>query len=205
MKRTFILLIIIALFSLNIYSKGYNLFFGIGYGHGLSDFFEESKTNYNYDGKSFVDTRTNELGFNFVLNLSIPLSEKLSIIPGISMAAGNQGHSYEEITTSQQGESVSEQFSFNLFSGDIVLSYDVLSISKDIVFNVLGGFNYTIFNSDKGMMIEKTKYFGALIGFGIKFLQIDQFDLITNVMYNHAFNKDMPSFIKGQVGLRYKF
>ncbi len=205
MKKSFILLIIIAMFSLSVYANGYNLFVGIGYAHGQSSFFDESEANYNYDGKTFVEKRKNNIGFNFTLNLSIPLTDKLSIIPGFSLTAGSQEYSYKEITSSQFGENKSDSFSYNLFTGDVILSYDFLKLNKDIVFNLLGGINYNIFNTDNGMGIEDTKYFGAIIGAGIKFLQKSQFDLIINATYNLAFNKEMPSFIRGQAGLRYKF
>ncbi len=205
MKKSFILLIIIAMFSLSVYANGYILFVGVGYGHGQSSFFDESEANYNYDGKTFVEKRKNNLGFDFTINLSIPLTEKLSIIPGFSVTAGNQEYSYKEITSNPYGENNAESFSFNLFSGDVILSYDLFKLHNDIAFNLLGGINYNIFNTDNGMGIEDTKYFGAIIGAGIKFLQTSQFDLVINATYNLAFNKEMPSFIRGQAGLRYKF
>jgi len=206
MKKLSILLILVAFFSIGIFGNSYNVFIGIGYGQGISDFFKENKVNYTFDGKNFVETRDSNLGFSFVANFNIPLTEKLSIRPGLSLTAGNQEYLYREITSSQQSkENVKDSFHFNLFSGELVLTYDLFKLEKEIVLNILGGVSYNMFKSDEGIRIDNTNYFGGIIGLGIKFLQTDQFELAVSITYNPSFNDEMPSFLRGVLGLRYKF
>jgi hypothetical protein len=206
MKKFIVMIIITAVFSIGIYANDYNVFFGIGYGQGLSEFFEENTVNYTFDGNTFVETRKSNLGFSFILNMNIPLTEKLSIVPGISLTAGNQEYLYKELNADNQSKSnIKDSFHYRLFSGELLFSYDIIKLEKDIIMNILGGISYNSFSADEGMRIDDTNYFGAIMGLGIKFVQSDQFDLATSFTYNYAFNKEMPMFLRGTVGLRYKF
>ncbi len=211
MKKLIIISLLFSLISFSVYAKEiqkenrYSVEIAIAYGHGFSDFFESTSVTYNYDGKTFQEDRENTMGFSFLLNVNIPLAEKITLIPGLSFGYGFQDYLYQEVSDSPQAQSESKSYNFNMLSGNMLVSYSLWKVNSDISFSLLGGLSYNIFNADNGFGIEDGSYLGAVLGGKFDFMQKSQYDLVAGATYNHAFKSEMPSFIRAYIGLKYKF
>jgi opacity protein-like surface antigen len=205
MRKLSLIVLFTAILATWNFSSDFSVNFNINYNYGVSDFFEESRHFLSYDGKTFVEQKHNYLGFGFNLSVTIPVIERLYVVPGFSMRFGHQNYEYSEIPDDPEIESEKNTFFFHIVSGELNLVYDLLTFKKEWTIQIMAGLTYNQFSADEEMRSEDKTYWGFHPGIGVKFLQMKHFGFQLNVYYDIPFNSELFSYINTYIGIMYRF
>jgi hypothetical protein len=187
------------------FSSDFSVNFNINYNYGVSDFFEESRQFLSYDGKTFVEQKHNYMGFGFNLSVTIPVIERVYVVPGFSIKFGHQDYEYSEIPDDPEIESEKNTFFFHIVSGELNLVYDLLTFRKEWTIQIMAGLTYNQFRADEGMRLEDKTFWGFHPGIGLKFLQMKHFGFQLVVFYDIPFDSEHFSYINTYIGIMYRF
>ena len=210
MKKFIFLSSFVLILTSMTFSSGYSVGFGLSYNHGISDFFEKSQNFFTYNGLSFVEKKHNRIGLGFNVNVRIPVTDKISIIPGFNYNFGHQVHdfptNYEESNVDPNTENMTKKnYYFYIYSGELNISYDLLVLKNGWNISALVGLNYNYFKADNEMLMDTEKYWGLKAGIGIAFLHLKRFGFQVSVFYRMPFNSKLFSYFGGDVGVLYRF
>ncbi len=204
MNKKVIILLVFTLASLPVFSSELGMVFNVNYNIGTSDFFNRTETIYNSSGYNFLESKRNKLGIGFNTGVIIPVTSKFSIIPSLTVNFGHQSYEFLMVEGTSDND-VSETYSLLTYSGAIAAHYDILTLSNGwrIVFHL--GANYNKFQADDESGIEDKNYWGAEVGIGAKFFQVENFGFQTFVIYKYPFSESDFRYLTLQAGIIYRF
>lgn len=205
MKKWVGFLIIFVSFATLGFSSKYSINFNMDYNYGVSDYFDVSTAFYSTDGKNFRETRDNRMGFGFSLSATIPVMDRLCVVPGISLIFGHQNYEFQEIPEAESEEAEVDTYFFTILSGRVSLLYDLLRFKSNWSLNALLGLNYNNFSPDQGMREEDDTYWSVRAGLGATFFELKRFGFQVLGFYEFPFSGDRFTFIGIQVGINYRF
>jgi hypothetical protein len=199
------LIIFVSLATMGFSSK-YSINFNLDYNLGVSDYFDTYTTFYSYDGKNFRETSDNRMGFGFSITATIPVMNRLYVVPGFSLKFGHQNYEYQEIPaeTGDEDADVATYF-FTILSGRVSLLYDVLRFTSNWNVNALLGLNINSFSGDQGMREEDDTYLSVRAGLGATFFELKHFGFQILGYYEFPFSGDKFTFLGIQIGINYRF
>lgn len=204
MNKKVIILLVLALTSLPVFSSGFGIVFNVNYNIGNSDFFETTETLYQTGGYNFLESKRNKLGMGFNAGVIFPVTSKLSVIPSMTVNFGHQNYEFQM----QEGLSdsdIKDNYSFLIYSGEIKAHYDLFVLKNGWRITTLIGANYNNFKADGESGLKDTNYWGAEVGIGAKFFQLENFGFQTFLIYKYPFSEENFKYLTLQAGFIYKF
>ena len=173
----------------------------VNYNIGTSDFFKESVLYLQHSGRTFIETTQNKMGIGFHFDVNIPLVKRLTLSPGFTWMFGHQHFVYQE---EEKEDGQLADYFFNLYSGEVNLSYDLLKLKKGWHIAVIAGMNYNFFKADSEMREADKKFLGFQTGLSFKFFQLKRLGFQGTVFYRVPLASGYFSFLGIQAGVLYR-
>jgi len=182
-------------FSLNLH---------VDYNHGVSDYFDQSVIFLTTEGKTFIETRDNRMGFGFALSVTVPVWKRFSLQPGIAYKYGHQNYEYRQADNDEAEPEKATHF-FDLFAWNFSLVYDILRFRGDWNLNALLALGYNRFSADQEMREDERKYWSLRAGLGATFVQIEHFGFQMLCFYEFPLSDSDLTFLGISAGIMVRF
>lgn len=196
---------LVCIFYSGVYASDFAVNLNVSYGYGLSDFFDQSQLLLSYEGKNFAETRQNHMGFGFNIGVTIPVINRLTVVPCIGLRYGYQDYQYQELTDDTDGIDDKNTYFFRIVSGELNAIYDVISFKSDWYLSVMLGLTYSHFRADEDMLEDEQKFWGFHAGLGMKLLHLKHFGFQIFAVYETPFDAGLISYLNTFAGILYRF
>ena len=183
------------------FSADISLALNINYSQGTSEFFKESSLFLSSSGNTYLETIHNKMGIGFNFSAYIQVIKKLYVSPGFSLSFGHQHYEYQNTASN---ESKGQNSFFNIYSGELNLAYDLLTLKNGWVIDVFGGLGYNWFKADDLTREDDRNYLGAQAGVMLKFMELKHLGFQVLAYYKMPFGSEYFAYGVIQAGVRYR-
>jgi len=202
MKKITITVSLICILALLGSASDITVGLNISYNQGTSDFFKKQTLFLSESGNNYIENTENRLGIGFNLNVYIPIMHKLSISPGFGLVLGHQHYEYNLVGGD---ESEAKDHFLYLYSGELSLLYNLLTLKNGWLLDVFVGLNYNLFRADSLMREEDKDFLGMQTGVVVKFYQLEHLGFQALFCYKVPFGSDSLAYLTAQAGILYRF
>lgn len=204
MKRISVMFLMLVFLIVSGFSSDYSVNFNINYNAGNSDFFTKTENSSFSGGYNYLEKEWNKMGLGFNLGVNIPITKKLSVIPGFTIDFGHQEYEFSRVEEASDTD-IKDNYFFHLLSGEIKLNYNILSFKNGWKIIVALGAGYNSLKVDEDLRIEDKSFLSVTSGIGAQYFQLKHFGFQVFIFYKYPFKEKEFEYLSLQAGIIYRF
>ncbi|MEN8152597.1 MAG: outer membrane beta-barrel protein [Acidobacteriota bacterium] len=204
MNKISAILLMVTFLIIPALSSDYSLNFNINYNIGNSDFFSRTENLYVSGGYNYLENKRNKLGMGFNLGINIPITKKLSVLPGFAIDFGHQNYEFSMVEKASDSD-IKDNYFFYIYSGELKLNYNIFSFKNGWKMILAFGINYYTFKGDEAIGLEDSSFWGVISGIGAQYFQLEHFGFQAFILYKYPLKEKDFQYLTLRAGVIYRF
>jgi len=203
MKKIYIAIVALVLFSGLGLAIDYSVNLNFNYSFGAGDFFKTHEQTVTAASEETVEKMRNRLGLGFDLGVRVRLIKKLYLIPSYSLNWGHQ--KFEAVTVADGSAFARKNYYFQIHTGNLNVAYEYLTMKNGWTLYALTGVNFNRISADEELNFEKKSYLGWMIAQGFVYRQVQKLGFNFRAFYKTFFSAEKISYIGLDGGVMFRF